>query len=242
MSANRRDRVGGFALIESIAVLLLSALVLLTLLIGADILTRSSAVAARRANELETLATGFAALRRDIETTRLVEVGEEGEKRVLFSGEPRELFLVAGEDPYDPGDRDSFVRIRAQYDDNRGVLSRSSADYQPGATDFSGVGFSELALVLSGPWQYKFSYGDVGPTGLRWGNQWSEPSRMPAAIRVEVLNAAGNAPVAPPLVVRLRIDSTGACDPEIDPECQNENENPPEQEPTDETNGQNDQQ
>jgi hypothetical protein len=237
-----RDRHGGFALIESIAVLLLSALVLLTLLIGADILTRSSAIAARRANDLETLATGFAALRRDIETARLVEVGEGDEKRVLFYGAPRELALVVAEDPYDPDDRDSFVRIRAQYEGDRGVLSRSSADFRPGVTDFAGVSFSAPALLLAGSWQYRFAYAGVGSAGLRWTSQWAEPGRMPAAIRVEVLNAAGNAHVAPPLVVRLRIDSSGECDPETDPACENQEQNPAEQQPVDEPNGQNDQQ
>jgi hypothetical protein len=65
---------------------------------------------------------------------------------------------------------------------------------------------------------------------------------MPAAIRVQVLNASGSAQIAPPLVVRLRVDSTGECDPETDSGCQNEEQEPAAQQPVDERNGQNDQQ
>jgi hypothetical protein len=65
---------------------------------------------------------------------------------------------------------------------------------------------------------------------------------MPAAIRVEVLNAVGNAPVAPPLVVRLRVNTTGECDPETDPACENQEQNPAEQQPVDDPDDQNDQQ
>jgi hypothetical protein len=46
---------------------------------------------------------------------------------------------------------------------------------------------------------------------MRWLNRWSSTSRMPVAIRLEVLSGAGSRRIAPPLVVRIRTDSDGQC-------------------------------
>jgi hypothetical protein len=59
MTWRSRDQQAGFALVRSIAVLALSGLVLLTLVIASDLVSRNSTATARTANALETLAVGF---------------------------------------------------------------------------------------------------------------------------------------------------------------------------------------
>ena len=207
----RRDRDGGFALIESIAVLALSSLVLLTLVIATDIVARGSGAAARRANDLETLSTGFAALRRDIESAQHVRVGPPAAQSLMFVGRPDAVGIVVAEEGDDDSTSDSMLWIEAEYEDERGVLRRSSSPLLPETQGFSDAAFTDPALLLTGPWRYRFSFADAKDGTLRWLNRWSATSRMPVAIRLEVLGRSGGDPVAPPLVVRVRADSDGQC-------------------------------
>ena len=208
---NRRDRNGGFALIESIAVLALSSLVLLTLIIATDIVARGSGAAARRANDLETLTTGFAALRRDLEAARHIRVGPQEAQSLMFVGRADAVGIVVTEEGNEGTADDAILWIEAEYEDERGLLRRSSARLLPETQGFSGATFTDPALLLTGPWRYRFSFADGKDGTLRWLNRWSSTSRMPVAIRLEVLSRRGARLVAPPLVVPVRADSDGQC-------------------------------
>jgi general secretion pathway protein J len=207
----RRDRNGGFALIESIAVLALSSLVLLTLVIATDIVARGSGAAARRANDLESLSTGFAALRRDIEGALHVRVGPADAQSLMFVGRPDAVGIVVPEEGGDDTTSDSMLWIEAEYEDERGLLRRSSTRLLPETQGFTDAAFTDPALLLTGPWRYRFSFADAKDGTLRWLNRWNSTSRMPVAIRLEVLSRAGSRRIAPPLVVRVRTDSDGQC-------------------------------
>src|SRR5258706_2267181 len=98
MTLRASDRQAGFMLVESIAVLALSGLVLLTLVIATDLVSRNSAAAARSANTLETLATGFAAVRRDLEDARFIRVGANAEDPILFSGGSQAVAVAVADD------------------------------------------------------------------------------------------------------------------------------------------------
>ncbi|HEX9905385.1 MAG TPA: hypothetical protein VGA77_10515 [Propylenella sp.] len=215
MSRSVADRQGGFALIESIAVLALSALVLLTLLIAADVVTRNSAAAIQRAEAVEILATGLTALRRDLEDARHVRIDSPASPPpLLFSGSAQALGLVTAGDGTGPDDRESLVWIEARYEEGRGVLVRSTARVQPGIQSFGDAAFRDPVFLVSGPWMYRFSYADGRRGSLFWQSAWTSPVRMPAAIRLEVLDATGSARVVPPVVVHLRVTQDNGCDGE----------------------------
>ena len=88
MTCRSSDHQAGFALVEAIAVLALSGLVLLTLVIASDLVSRNSTATARTANALETLAVGFKAVRRDLEGVRFIRIGTFAKDPILFSGVP----------------------------------------------------------------------------------------------------------------------------------------------------------
>jgi hypothetical protein len=211
MSRRVLDAEAGFAMVESIAVLVLSALALLTLVIATDLVSRNSAAAARGANTIETLAMGFAAVRRDLEATRFIRIGTQAEDPILFSGGPNAVALAVASDGTGTNAGEGLVLIEARYENGRGVLIRSSAPMRPGTVGFGEAQFANPAVLMSGPWHYRFAYDDLQPGGLRWGGQWSAANRLPASIRLEVLNDAGHR-IAPPLVVRLPVDSGGCAE------------------------------
>jgi len=211
MTRRSRDRHAGFALVESIAVLALSGLVLLTLVIASDLVSRNSTATARTANTLETLAVGFKAVRRDLEGVRFIRIGTFAKDPILFSGTPLAVALVLADDGSGKNEGESLVLIEARFSNGVGTLIRSSAQLQPGAKGFGGVVFANQAVLLSGPWRYKFAYGEMEEGSLKWREAWTAPDQLPAAIRLEVTGNSGNQ-VAPPLVVRLHIDSGGCSD------------------------------
>ncbi|MGH6926256.1 MAG: hypothetical protein ACRED5_21215 [Propylenella sp.] len=208
MSA-RGHRQAGFALAESIAVLALSALVLLTLLIATDLVSRNSASAARRANDLETLATGLAAIRRDLEGTLFIQSSGEPESPPIFSGDQDSVGVAVASDGTGRGHGESLLRIETRYEDGEGALIRSSAPLLPHVRGFADVQFRDSALVAVGPWRYRFSYASDSGGTLEWATAWSSSNRLPAAIRLEVLDGAGDR-VVPALTVRLHV-TTGGC-------------------------------
>jgi general secretion pathway protein J len=215
MSQLRPDSQGGFALLESLAVLALSALVLLTLVIAADLVTRNSAAASRRVNETEALATGLAALGREIADAKPIPVGSL-KGPLLFHGGPASLGLVRRDERDAAGD--TLIWIAATYDGDRGLLVRSAAPLLPQTKDFAASDFADSTAILAGPWTYRFSYAAAG-TPSSWVGSWSVPERMPAAVRLEVFDRRDGSRVLPALVTRIRVDSVPGCPQSQDGLC-----------------------
>jgi type II secretory pathway component PulJ len=236
MKKSRRDSDAGFALVESIAVLALAALVFVTLLIATDLVSRNSAAAARRSTIMETLMTGLAAVRNDLEGARFIRIGEKEEDPILFSGSAQRVAVAVADDRTGLGNGESLVLIQTRYDDGQGALVRSSAKMLPKTMGFGSAEFGNAAVLVSGPWRYLFSYADMEAGAERWRSTWTATARMPAAIRLEVLGPSG-ARVVPPLTVRIAIDS-GGCGEAARTDCAAD-EAVAEEPPTDEQNPEN---
>jgi general secretion pathway protein J len=211
MIRRHSGREAGFALVESIAVLALSGLVLATLVISTDLVSRNSAAAARSANTIETLATGFAAVRRDLQGARFIRIGAKPEDPILFSGGATAIAMAVADDGTEAAPREGLVLIEARYEEGRGALVRSSAPLLPGTTGFGAAKFVNPAVLLSGPWKYRFSYYDPQGDTEHWHFEWTATNRMPSGIRVEVLDDAGQKVVSA-LVAPIRIDSGGCAE------------------------------
>lgn len=217
MRPHAQFRDGGFALVESIAVLALSALVLLALLIATSLVTRNSGAATRRANAVENLATGLDALRRDIAAARFARGGGDAQAPILFEGSPRALAFVAGDDGSGSGSAENMIRIEARSDARQGALVRSSAPLLPQMTGFAGATFSNATVVVAGPWSYRFSYAESQGGPPRWQASWQSRKALPGAVRLEVLDRTGARPALPPVVIGLNINAEVKCESE---ECE----------------------
>ena len=221
MRRRTAGRDGGFVLIESIAVLGLASLVLVTLLIASDLVTRNTAAAARRANQLEVLSTGFSALRQDLANAKLVRVGGGNgeESRILFAGRSTSLGFVVGSDRSDLYNGETLVWIETETADNRSNLTRRSALLTPRVTSFDDVSFGNPAVLLTGGWNYRLSYATQRGTGLSWSQSWSNARSLPAAVKLEVTEMGELEPVLPPLIVRIHVNAETKCPSGEDPPC-----------------------
>lgn len=228
MSRRFARRDGGFALIESIAVLGLASLVMVTLVIAADLVTRSTGAAARRASQIEVFATGLSALRQDLAGAKLVRIGGDGENRLLFSGQSTSLGLVVGSDRSDRYDGETLIWIETETTGDRSNLVRTSARLTPRTEGFADAEFGNPAVLLTGPWSYRFSYASQEGSELRWSSSWSTSKAMPAAVRLEVTDKGGLDPILPPLVVRLHVNAETKCPGGEDPPCAEEEPTPEE--------------
>lgn len=207
-----RDGQGGFALIEAIAVMLLSGLVMLTLLIATDLVTRNARAATQRANAVEGLATGLAALRRDVAGASFTRGGEGPEGLILFEGGPRTLSLARSGDG--SGARGpSLVRIEARYEQGRGLLVRSEAPLGLMNTGFAGAAFGSPVVLLTGPWTYRLSYGKASAGKMAWQENWANASALPEVVRLEILDGSSGQRILTPLLVPLRVDAEIRCTP-----------------------------
>jgi hypothetical protein len=164
---------------------------------------------------MEALATGLAALGREIATAKHVPVGSL-DGPLLFYGGPDSLGFVAGIGQAG-GAGDSLIRVAASYEKDRGLLVRSAAPLLPQAVDFASAPFADATAVLAGPWVYRFSYAARG--SLTWNGNWSIPAKMPVAIRLEVLDRDDGGRVLPPLVTRIHVDSVPGCPKAVDGIC-----------------------
>lgn len=236
MKRHRLHNDGGFALIEAIATLALASLVMLTLILASDLVTRSAAAASRRAAALEMLGTGLSALREDLAAVKMISVsgGEGEERKLLFTGKSGSIRLIAGRDRSDLGDSDAVIAIDTQSDDGRSSLLRRSASLRPQTVSFDDVSFGSPVVYFVGPWTYKFSYAKQGKT-LSWSESWSTANELPAAIRLEVFDKEGMKPVLPPLVVALHVDANVCRESNAEGCTDAEQAQPADQQPTDGT-------
>jgi general secretion pathway protein J len=210
MKRARGDRRDGFALIESVAVLALSALVLLTLLIAAGLVTRNAGAASRRTHEVESLATAFAAIRRDLAAAMFVRTEPDPESPLLFEGGAGSIGFAVERDAPDLGYSASLIRIEARYENGRGMLTRSSARLYPDVSSLAGAAYGDEAVLMNGPWSYRFAYANAASGALQWSETWTNTAALPAAIRLEVMDASG-AMIVPPFVARLGVDAELNC-------------------------------
>lgn len=221
-SSRSCDAAAGFVLVEAIAVLALSGLVLMTLLIASGLIARNSGLVAARANEMEGMNTGFSALQRDISAAQ-PRLAAGSDSPLLFQGSPTSVGFVAAADT---GGGQALISIDARTADGQGVLLRSSAPLLPQTTGFADAAFAHPVILFAGPWTYHFSFGKAGDGPVEWSDSWSDPKQLPDLVQLQILDAAGDHKV-PPLFVSLRVQSQGRCDPSSDPKCQNQPAQPP---------------
>jgi type II secretory pathway pseudopilin PulG len=223
-----RDGEGGFALIEAIAVMLLSGLVMLTLLIATDLVTRNARAATQRANAIEGLATGLAALRRDLAAASFTRGGTAPDAPVLFEGGPRSLSLARTAQGSEPekgqgaASSGALVRIESRYEQGRGLLVRTEAPLGLMNTGFAGAAFGSPVVLLTGPWTYRLSYGAATAGKMSWQENWTSSKALPDVVRLEILDAGSGQPIVTPLLAALRVNAELKCTPDESGACSGE--------------------
>ena len=205
------ERQKGFTLIELILSLALMGLVLGVL----GTATRIIANGWDRHNEMvsmqDMLLRGLHILRRDVEgIERQIEFRDKV-PGFVFDGAQDELRFVVIEPPYPTRSGPYLVHYWVKRRSGKAILFRSRVPYYRNRVSPTATGKSDVAPLLEGPFQYRFSFRDGSAQGNGWSKTWPDKSRLPGLIRLAILDAKSGAPVLPPVIIRLRHDAERGC-------------------------------
>ncbi|MFY0736037.1 PulJ/GspJ family protein [Aurantimonas sp. NFXS3] len=212
----------GFALIEAICVLLLSALVMATLSLATSVVVRHSEAAHTKTNQMEVLAASITAMKRDVSGIIAVRAGPAKDSPLLFSGSRTSINYAVAADGQVP---ETVVWIESHYESGVGALLRWETPLVPGKPTQARVHRSEPAVLMSGPWIFEFAYAQGGTDkALRWNNRWNGRSALPALLRLDVVDAETRGLVSS-MIAPTHVDAIFDC---ITPEgvCRGEKNHP----------------
>jgi len=203
-----RPHEAGFALIEALGALAITAIVLSALLAvtaqwlpawkrGMDRVQRAEMVAAA----LRRAADDFAA-------AQFVSANRE-QKGPLFVGQEFAATFVRGEIGPNAGHGLDVVRIGEEGGGSERAVTRSRAAFEPvpiGQPTADYFRFRDPVVLLSAPFRMSLAYAD---RTMAWTTEWRDTSKLPFAVRMTVVDESrGGAPVLVS-AVRIQVDTPG---------------------------------
>lgn len=207
----RSAREAGFTLIELLVSLTILAAILGLLAGALSTLSKNWVASAERIETLDMVARAGDVLRRDAAGMQRIVALSGKTPRYLFRGTDTRLSFVTLEPPYPSAAGPYFVEYAVARNGSDAELTRSRARYQHGLESFPGATPANRVVLAQGHYRYHFAYADrSGKTGA-WLSSWTDPTRLPELIRLQIFDVARNTPVAPPFVVPLRADAELSC-------------------------------
>lgn len=207
MNSVRAPKDEGFALLEALVVLMLTALVLHALMLTVSLVTRSSASASQGAAKLEELATGLAAMRRDFAQIAAVKTGTEANAPLLFYGSGEALGFATRTDPQLEPDQLVWIAVRSRPP----ALLRSSAIRVPGQVTFERARASAPIAIFEGAWRWRFSFAEMTERGTIWTGSWIAQPKLPDIVRLEIWDRSDERRQPLTLMMSPHVDSPSAC-------------------------------
>jgi general secretion pathway protein J len=207
----RSAREAGFTLIELLVSLTILAAILGLLAGGLGTISKNWLSSAERIETLDMVARAGDILRRDAAGMQRIVTMSGKTPRYIFTGTEARLSFVTLEPPYPSAAGPYFVEYAVARNGPDAELVRSRARYQHGLETFPGATPANRVPLVQGRYRYHFAYADRSTKAGTWLNTWTESTRLPELIRLQIFDVARDAPVAPPFVVALRADAELGC-------------------------------
>ena len=191
MDLRGRERAG-FTLIEALAALAITSLVVLSC--GA--LLRESGYffdrGTRAIDETERFAWAINRLRRDFASARFVAEAGAKTSAAAFAGQPEKvMFVAAGREA---SRDDELVEYAVEPTEGGEQLVRRRAAWPGPSSHLSDIEPQDPVVMLRGPFSIAFVYAQAQPDGaLVWRDEWSGGDGLPHAVRVKLIDLASGA-------------------------------------------------
>ena len=200
---DRGDRRAGFLLVEVLATMTISALLLAALFSITSLTLRISGHVERQTAQIEDHTRLLAALTREIE--RAVPIRWAGRNATfIFSGNPRSLTFAAEFQTADNGSE-----VRAVFIDSATTVVRRVAVVGPAATSFDDIAIGQPESMSDNRLKVTFAYFARLPDGQEAMLQtWPDATQFPVGIRVTLSGADGR---ASSVRVKLTVDAEPGC-------------------------------
>ncbi|UVC12608.1 prepilin-type N-terminal cleavage/methylation domain-containing protein (plasmid) [Rhizobium sp. TH2] len=174
----------GFLLVELLATMTISALLLAALFSIASLTTRMSGRIQRQSESIENGTLILAALSRDIERAAPIRwAGKDA--GLVFNGAERSMVFARETKFADGGTNLNAIQI----DGDRGFIRRAP-DIPPQAISFSDLAFEQPAAIWSDGYVVTFAYYGRLPDGREvLTTAWENASQLPVAVRLTLWRA-----------------------------------------------------
>ena len=198
-SRKTSNRQAGFAILEAVIVMTISALIFVALAVSSGMVVRHAKAMNERTNRAEALIGGLEAWRLDVASAFIP--GHAGDGPSLTGSATTMRFVAA---------RSGLDGIAEQIDYSvlGPAVMRSSTPYRPVA--FGEKPATSTAPLLNGPWTFRFAY-RARHGSVEWLSDWSAVNELPAFVMLTIVTAdTAAAPVAE-IVAPIRANRVGPC-------------------------------
>lgn len=199
----RGDPQSGFLLVEVLATMTISALLLAALVSVASMTMRMSTRIERQSETIENGTRILAALSRDIERGLPIRWAGKG-AGFVFIGQGRSLVFAS-----EIRLADATTDVVAIQIDGGNGLARRVASIPPNATSLDNLAFTPPESIAARRFKLAFAYYGRLPDGRETlADLWLDPDQLPVAVRLTLSDAAG---ATSTLRVRLDVDAEPGC-------------------------------
>lgn len=191
VSRRRSLKNAGFLLSETLAVMAISAFILVGLASVAHFLVKFVDLSVVQAQEADTIGRTMSALTRDISGLSRARWNGFEPQAFVFKGGPNSLYFAHRERGVDGLEETRVIALREIVTDAGPKLMRSEARLAATATSFDDLHFGPQRLVDTGPARLRFWYlsGAKKDKGVRQPS-WQTDAMLPSAVIIEVVDAA----------------------------------------------------
>lgn len=190
----RRDARGGFLLVEALAVLAISAAILVGLASLTQLLLRQADGLAARTERLELRERTLAALSRDIRALARIRFEGPDRERFVFAGTPDRLLFAREASAEMPAEAGAVAVLLQSADESGQVrLLRAESPLLPGMAGFDDLRFGPVRTLLDrDPARIRFAYvaAATEKTPELILDAWPPESPPPAAVRIGLADPA----------------------------------------------------
>lgn len=202
----------GLTLIELLVSLTILS-VILGLLSGAlRVISKNWDAHAQQIDALDMMSRAADILHRDASgLQRVVSASDAQNPRYLFTGDPGHLSFIALEPPYPTQAGPYFIDYSIVAGSDGADLVRARAPYEPGMPTLPSASPANRVSLLQGAYQYRFSYAANEKGKLSWYDRWPFDRRLPALIRLDIIDARSGGMAVSPVIVAVRADAEVSC-------------------------------
>ena len=206
----RSQRVAGFSLVEAlVSVALMSAIVAaLSAVTGQWVPNWNRGFV--RVQRLETVDVGLQRLVSDLEAAEFVTPNVVS-KFAIFVGDAKSVTLVRVANAPGAASHLEFVRLAETVDEHGFALVRSHAPFKPLVPNLpldAQLYFADPVVLVRAPYRVSFAF--AGADRL-WRDSWRDEVVLPAAVRIQVRNAATDEVLAVSTAALLHADLPAEC-------------------------------
>jgi general secretion pathway protein J len=206
-----RASEAGFTLIEVLAALALASLILVSLNLAMNAVTRGVSKTRDSLGTQSALIAATGIFAQDVARIAKIRKGEKDAEGYLFEGSGRQMIYPLSErEGLDRGGL-YVVKLRVRQAQGNTQLIRERAPLSPGEAPDIPAKWADPVVLLEGPYDIAFAYRAQRSGARAWTDGWSGAEAMPEQVRLTITDRGTDRLRIPVLVQSLQVDTEVDC-------------------------------